>query len=229
MTARLSSGGTYLLYAKLHENAESIAVASIVEDWSNIVLQKGQDETLLTMVSYYMDNLSKQLLTDKGVKYIAAFTANRFNPIMTELKHKLTKEEDWYAIHNPETKHSVTYYWSSNEKLGKKWVMSNACEYQVSRSKTEGVPLYDLYGATFSVCDNFNRRLQDRTWPHKKGGYRKSGCKGKEFDFILSCILHNTFEYFFDINRLPSDSIDFCDNCLLLAHQLFSYANTIIN
>ena len=143
---------------------------------------------------------------------------------MNAMKDKVTKPEDKYTIFNPTTQHSTTLYYSPDEKLGKKWVMSNACEHQISNTVGQGVPLFDLYGATFSTCDNFNRSLHDRTWPLRKGGFNKSGYRGKEHDFIFSCILHNTFEYFFDVRDVASSTIDFRNNCEVLARELFLHA-----
>ncbi len=183
-------------FAKLHTNPECVTVASTVQNWINIMLELSYPETLLTMDSYYIDNTSKKLLHDHDIKYIAGFAAGRFVSIESFCVPKVEKEGDHYSIIHETTGYSVTYYCCPNKKLGKRWEMSNACELQVSSSVTENVPLFDLYRATFSVCDYFNRSLHDCTWPHKTSGKNSSGSKRKQNDFILSCILHNTSSVF---------------------------------
>ena len=55
------------------------------------------------------------------------------------------------------------------------------------------------------------------------------GGQGAEYNFLLTCILHNTFNCFFDITDQASSEINFRACCLDLANEIFDYALTMNN
>lgn len=168
-----------------------------------------------------MDNASQQLLAGKQVKYVAAFTPNRFRTFSSILDQKVNKPGEWSGLYNPSTGHSVVHCYSKDHNLGKKYVMSNACILTTRPKHSKEIPLFDIYKKTFNVCDQFNRKLHDRTWPHKKGGRNRLGEKGAQHDFIFTCILMNTFNaYWYGIGR-GDNKPDFQTNCVMLSDELF--------
>ncbi len=92
--------------------------------------------------------------------------------------------EGCVSPYNSTNLNSIVYHWCSDDRVGKKWVMSNACVKSRSRLIGTNIPLFDLYKFTFNVCDKFNRSLYDTFWPHRKGGSRRYGVKGVN---ITSC------------------------------------------
>lgn len=229
LCAGLRYGGQFLLFTKLHRNDQYTSVASIVQIWCNIIKKLQEKKTLLTMDSYYMNNEAKQVLEENGVSFVAAFTKNKFNSITQEMEKKVNNPGEWYGIHNPTNRNSIVYHWSREESVGKKWVMTNCAPRTRTNKITRLVPVFSLYKLTFFVCDRFNNSLHGTTWPLRRGGYTRSGGRGAEYNFLFTCILHNTFNCFFDItNRSPSE-IDFKQCCLDLADQLFDFAITMTN
>jgi len=222
-----ASGGSYLLWAKLHDSDPSIgrvlSVSVIVNSWTNIVQTIGQPETILTMDSYYLDRAGKNLLAASQVKYIAAITEDRFKPFYELTQPKITKRGEWTGLYNPNSSEIVVLYYSNDKNIGKKMVISNCMVKSRGKLPKELIPVYDLYKLTFRACDIYNSQLCDCTWPHKKGGKDTPGDLGVHHDFILSCILQNVFNYYTDLRRIPVETQDFCDLCLNLADELFEF------
>lgn len=198
-------------------------MSNVVDIWTDIIKQYPPTGTILLMDSYYMDNTAKDHLDKNGIRYLASFNANRFKDVQEYLTPKVRQKGDWAGIFDPIHNHAIIYHWHVNDKIHKKWVMGNACTKTRSRAKSDIVPLFTLYGKNFSTCDHFNRSLHQRTWPHRKGGYQRSGAQGAQHNFIFSCILINTFNAFHDINRHPSENFDFQADCVALADQIFIY------
>ena len=44
-----------------------------------------------------------------------------------------------------------------------------------------------------TVPKGFNPNLNKRHWPHTRGGKGKSGEVGEHHDFVMACVLQNTF------------------------------------
>jgi hypothetical protein len=229
LCSTLRNGGQYMLFSKLHRGGEYTSVSSVVENWIQVIKRLGNEQTLLTMDSYYLDNTSKELLERSGVKYVAAFTSNKFQEITKEMITKVNIPGEWYGIYNPTNLNSIVYHWCSDDRVGKKWVMSNACVKNRSRLIGTNIPLFDLYKVTFNVCDKFNRSLHDTFWPHRKGGSRRYGGQGCQHNFMFTCILHNTFNCFMDLNSTPHAMMNFESYCLELADLLFEYATKMSN
>ena len=170
LCSKLRNGGQYLLYSRVHHGGECIPVANVANNWATIIQRCGHPQTLLTMDYYYLHNNSKNVLQASGVKFIASFTSNKSNVITNEMKPKVKVPGDWYGIFNPETSISIVYHWCSDERVGQKWVVSNACSKSTCRLIGTNIPLFDLYKITLNVCDKFNRSLHGTGWPHRKGG-----------------------------------------------------------
>jgi hypothetical protein len=217
----MQHGGQYLLHTRLSVGGEGLAVSEVVRKWSSIIKSYDFKGTLLTMDSYYMDNTSQRLLSEENIKYVASFASDRFKTFKNVMEAKVNVPGDWYGLHHPGKKESVIFHWSNDHRVGKKWVMSNACRKVVSNANTTSVPIYDLYKVTFNVCDKFNFCLKGKTWPHRKGGNSRYGDKGAQHDYMFSCILINTVNVWLDLQGEDHENADFQDAYIQLADQLF--------
>jgi hypothetical protein len=101
------------------------------------------------------------------------------------------------------------------------------CKIEKKTSK-QTVPIYTHYKFSFAACDEFNKGLGDRTWPHKKGGRNCPGDRGCQHDFMLSCILQNVFNYYRELSRRSTENISFMDLCLTLADEIHTHCQTIV-
>jgi hypothetical protein len=221
LAAPLSNNSQYLLHIRMAYSKEGLPVSQMVKKWTDIMNKYTGHDAMLIFDSYYMDNTSKIILEESRVKYLASVNICRFKVIQEFLEPKVTQKGEWIAIHEPSSGHSIVHYWSPNKDLGKMWVMGNACIRTWSQAAGTTVPLFTDYGKYFNTCDQFNRSLHDRSWPHKKGGYKRFGAQGAQHNFILTCILMNTFNAQFDINQMVREDFDFCRLCLELADELF--------
>ena len=74
-------------------------------------------------------------------------------------------------------------------------------------SATKSVPSCCDYGEMFSACDAYNRRINNRTWPHRHGGRKRLGDMGKFSSFASGCVLQNTFNAYCDMNSVDRNSL----------------------
>ena len=61
---------------------------SIVLEWADLV-QTFDQPTVICMDSYYLDNVRRQLLKDRGVRYIATLKPDRFRILTNLLKQQV--------------------------------------------------------------------------------------------------------------------------------------------
>ena len=96
-TVMLSIGEPFLVYTRVHDTAsnmeESTQTASIVLKWADLV-KKFNQPTVICMDSYYLDNVGRQLLKDRGVRYIAALKPDRFRILTNLLKQQVNNTGD---------------------------------------------------------------------------------------------------------------------------------------
>lgn len=173
----LPYGGVYLLHTRLAKGEEGLPISEVIQWWCHVVKQFPNDSPLLTMDSYYLDNASKAILEKEKVNYVAAFSANKFALVRECMEGKVHNPGEWCGMHDPKTRVSIVYHWSPDVEIGKKWVMSNACELTHGTFMDDQVQLYQLYKETFAECDHFNLSLRDRMWPHRKGGRNRYGAR----------------------------------------------------
>lgn len=196
-------------------------------EWSNVIKSKGSKETILVADSYYLDTTGKKVLTDMKIAYLCSIQKSRFKEYIDMVKPKVTMPGEWSGIHNPNTKETLVYSWDDNTDIGKKYVISNAFTFKRERGSPTIIPLYDLYKLTFSVCDNFNRALHDRTWPHRHGGGTKMGALASLNDFYFSSILQNVLNSWFSLNPKYGVNYNFKETSIELADELYGYAVSI--
>jgi len=90
------------------------------------------------------------------------------------------------------------------------------------------IPGYSHYKVLFEPCDRFNRLLHSRHWPYKRGGRGVKGAPGNQHDFLMACILQNTFKNAHHVIMAPDLSQpSFVDMCNELSDQIYQFACTI--
>ena len=68
------------------------------------------------------------------------------------------------------------------------------------------------------MCDRFNVGLHGNVWPSKRGGRGVSGEFGCQHDFIMGCVLQNTYTSWKEINDRQIDRRTFF---IALADEVF--------
>lgn len=230
LATELSNGRSYLLYFRLHSVnkaiGESVPVSEIVAEWSSVVKRLGNPATLLVFDSYYLDSVGRRYLHDNELKYIASVTKERFPLIHDKLKENVKKPGDWDGMHDVATKESAVLYWDPDDRIGMKMVLTNALTKVTRMAINNIIPIYDIYKITFKPCDNFNKCLHDRTWPHRHGSRKIPGDIGLQHNFAVSVTLQNTFNCYCEINGIAPKEREFVELCMELSDALYQYANT---
>ena len=163
-----------MLWGKVHATEKmlgtKIPTIDVIEKWTEVVKAKGVDETILVADSYYLTEDACSLLSDLGVRYMCSITKERFYGLVDEVKSRVEKPGQWAASWNDNTGELLTYYWSTDKDVGKKYLLTNALFKEVGRNPKSNIPGNDMYNVMFSVCDMYNRKLHDCKWPHRSGG-----------------------------------------------------------
>jgi hypothetical protein len=191
--------------------------------WSEVVMKKGDANTILVADSYYIDAAGRGYMLEKNVKFICAANPQRFLPVRDLIKKEVKKPTDWALAWREESKEVFVYVWDADEKIGKKCVISNAFAKWSTKPPAKAVPVYDEYGVAFDLVDSFNEGLTGRTFPHKKGGRNRRGELQALNDFYFSSILQNVINAYVD---LGGSAADFRTHCRHLADELYQLAST---
>lgn len=171
-----------------------------MKQWAKVIEKKGVPETILVADSYCLTQAARSTLSDLKVRYMCSITKKRFPYLVEEVKPRVEKPGTWAASWNDNTGELLTYYWSTDKDVGKKFVLTNALFKEPKRSPKSLIPAYDMYSVMFAVCDLFNRGLHDCTWPHRTGGGTCEGTNGIVHDFFFTAILKNTMNAWLDLN-----------------------------
>ena len=213
-----------------------IKTADIIADWSDCVLAKGDPGTILVFDSYYLSAEGRHNLQEKRVAAICSVESGRFSKLHSYVKQDVEKPGEWSGVFKDPDIDSFSgemynYVWSTDTAIGKKCVYANCFKRRKrKRGENDGptsrtvIPAYDHYNSLFSMCDNFNRALHDRTWPHKHGGSGVAGDLGHQHNFALSIVLQNTFNAYNCAHGI--DTFDFREYCENLADQLIEFSLT---
>lgn len=106
-------------------------------------------------------------------------------------------------------------------------MISDAFAMELTRELTNIIPADDFYKLTFSTGEYFNRRLQDHTLSHKRGGFETPGDLGTQHDFMRVRILQNTFSYNFELKQIPIVEMNFIDNSKEFTLSLYQKAYSL--
>lgn len=82
------------------------------------------------------------------------------------------------------------------EAVGEKFCLSDAFLPAPDPLRKFKIPAYDNYKIMFTACDNFNRALHDRKWPHKRDWKKTRRELGHQHTFAMAVVLQNTFNLF---------------------------------
>lgn len=138
------------------------------------------------------------------------------------------KTGEWRGMHNPRTGERFVYHYDTQKGVGIKYNYAYGFDHclvlNTIKQHSNRIPCYDNYKTFFEACDRFNRNLHDRYFPHKRGGKGRSGEDGEHNDFIMACILQNTFNAYHHINNVHVGSITFKEMCDSLSDDIFSYS-----
>jgi hypothetical protein len=185
------------------------------------------------MDSYYLDSAARKLLEDSGIYYSASVKADFFK---TEVRtiHKGGQSDsigEWKGLYNDTTSQLFVYHFDRQKGVGKKYNFSHGFKRYTDKRKIseckEMIPAYDYYKTFFECCDNFNRGLKDKHWPHKRGGKGTKGEYGNHNDFFLACILQNTFNSWCAVTNTDYKSITFQAFCDDLAEQIVLFSSKL--
>jgi hypothetical protein len=241
---QLSNGLPYMLYLRFQNSDPNIGVSiktsEILREWKDIVLNIGKDRVpvgqspnpacIVVSDSYYMCNTGRAMYATSvpKVNFCASVTKERFAKLAHKVQDLVTKPCQMDGMFNPITGELFVYYWDPEKGVGKKYNLSNCMSRWPGKTKDTTIPAYDEYKSMFSVCDNFNRALHDRTFPHRKGHAKIPCDQGAVHDFAFSSILQNTINVFCDICKLNRTDVVYETFLCELADSLFAYACTLI-
>jgi hypothetical protein len=223
LCARLSNGLSYLLYVRSHLCETSLGggvqCASVVQDWGKIVKEHSTDDaTILVADSYYLDRAGRQILHGIEVPFICAVQACRFNTLAKrarKIAHHAGKTALLYCWELHEM--FVTHWYP--EPLGQKFVLSNAFTASEGNTRKGWVPGCDDFSIMFNVCDQYNRSLHEKSWPH-----RCQTAPQQQHNFLFTCILMNTYHAYLDAQHLRPENLDYKSFGEQLADELYTFA-----
>lgn len=243
LCAPLRSGLPYLLDLRMHNSqVNSVPVNSIVQRWNQVVrgvgsehVQQGQHpnpKCYLSFDSYYFDSAVKLAVQgDPHMKVCCSVKPDRMKTAVRAITgngNNIDKAGDTLAMYNPTTSESFVAHHDTQKGVGKKYNYSKGFVHDTRKETVKNhqhrIPAYSYYKAFFECCDNFNRALHDKSWPHKRGGRGKSGEEGCHNDFLMAVVLQNTFHLYHDRNGTDPKTVNFMDLCVALSDQLFSYS-----
>jgi hypothetical protein len=224
LAGRLSSGKPFLLHTKLHaaqtKLGESVTCAEVVSAWADVVDKKGIDgHTILVADSYYLDKTGWGALREKEVSFICGVQECRFQELAEKTKKHSKREGDTCLLYNDTTDEMFVTHWYPDKKLGRKFVISNAFTRERGQTLRQYVPGCDDFSLMFNTCDQFNRSLNNRTWPH-----RCSTSEHQIHNYFLSCMLINTMNAWMNAHNLSDTDCDFEQFAVSLADELYQWA-----
>jgi hypothetical protein len=240
LCVKLSTGKVYLLHTRLHHSDNGpVPSADVVKQWADIIMNTGREieenpnrNTYLCFDSYYMTKDARKYLNDNKVYFTGSCVANHFKPECALVHgHDTDRTGQHSTIYNDTTNELFTYHYDTQKGVGKKYNLSYGFKRSTDKLKVrackEEIPGYDYYKSMFELCDNFNRNLHDKTWPHVRGGKGVLGHFGRASDFYLGCILQNTFNLTEELTPANTENVCFELKCDVLATELFRHALTL--
>jgi hypothetical protein len=82
----------------------------------------------------------------------------------------VSKPGHWAGLYNNEQRESLIYNWTLSGDGEKKYVTGNCIKERPKFYRdgtTAKLPLYDLYATTYDFCDQYNKSINDCTFPYK--------------------------------------------------------------
>lgn len=235
LAGRLRNNLPFLLDTFMHDSSTGvIKVSSVVQRWANVIAAVPRSEKCyLAFDSYYTDSAARTLLQQQKIRYTASAQSSRFNSLVRAV-HPSGKKADtlgeWRGLYNDNTREVFVYHYDTQKGVGVKYNLSWGFERSINKTHvkehSKRVPVYDNYKSFFDVCDNFNRALHHKTWPHKRGGRDTSGDIGRHHDFLLACVLQNTRNAYITARGISASDESFREFCDMLADQIIAFTMT---
>ena len=240
----LSNGMSYMLHSQLHNNVNhNIPVLSVITSWVESITNVGSTRmreggnpnphTLLAFDSYYSTKETVKYLYDQRISFTCSVQFDRFKDLAQFLKgpgHKDNTKGEHLGMYNRLSGEVFIYVYDPQLQMAKynySWGFTPRFDVVSSGRVGAEIPIYDVYKVAFSACDHFNRNLKDKKWPYSRGGRQIKGDQGKINDFFMACVLQNTFNSWFDINKIDHRSISFKQLCLDLSKEIYAYASLL--
>lgn len=193
--------------------------------------KNNNDGATLIFDSYYTTNVSRVWWNQNNVQYIGSVCTIRFSSLMDNMKlygDRVRKPGEKTGIYNNRTGEIFVHQWDIDDRIGRKYVLSNDFEQCTGTTENSAVlPAYDHYKIRFNECDLFNLKLKDKQLCHKSGGRSKSGCEGHIHKFFMDCVLQNTFNLHQFLKLSNESSPSFQTLCLELISQLILHTLSI--
>lgn len=241
LCAELSNGLPYLLKLSMHNSTQNkVTVDSIAAEWISIIKQIGSDtvpkgiyqnpKCYLAFDSYYMSQNTVTVVEEKNIPLTCSVNPARFQKEINMINSlgNTNKVGETMGIYNEEKNQLFVFHHDSTSGVGKKYNFSQGfiCstdKYKIKDNQNQ-IPGYSNYKTFFKSCDNFNLNLNKRHWPHTRGGKSKSGEVGEHHDFVMACVLQNTFNAYHYINNTCHNSVSFPSMCDELSHDIFLHS-----
>jgi len=168
----------------------------IIQDWIELARRTAPHPPILVMDAYYLSRAGLNDLRAAGVYFLCAIQEGRFQSMCSLITAKVQKTGDReFAIREIEDQATelLTLFSSPDNRIKRRWTLTNALIQKPNVRRKHHTPGFDEYEKNFSGCDVFNRKLKDKSWPHKyvAGEYSLELRAGH--NFLLSCTLLNTF------------------------------------
>eukprot|EP00957_Ditylum_brightwellii_P110827 8452918-Ditylum_brightwellii.AAC.1 len=109
------------------------------------------------------------------------------------LDRNIGKSGTFVMAHNNKTKESTVFSLSTNNKLGKKFVLRTGFEKKKEDAESRGIPMYNHCKMIFSHCNKFNNALHGKAWHYKLQDEQRIACY-----YLFTCVLINVYHLWID-------------------------------
>jgi hypothetical protein len=228
-TENIKSGASLLIFAQMHSaekgRNQSVPVHEVVKAWCDILKNKGHENTMLMIDSYYFSSKSREVILHTGVHTIASVKPDRFSSLISLLNPGIINSGDCSSIYNSSSNELLIFYFHPDPTIGRKYVWTNAYQISSVKPKKNSIAVFDDYHHGFRICDDFNHLLHGKHWQFRTGSERDTagGDLRRFFDFILSSVLQNTFAIF---DMQSNSTLIFAKHCEILAEELYEFAES---
>jgi len=193
--------------------------AQVVQDWGRIVKEKGvAGATILVADSYYLDVTGRAVLQELEVPYLCTVQACRF-PTLYRQANVISHHAGTTALLYSEELHEmfVTHWYPP--PMNQKFVLTNALVASPGFTCRSIVPGCDHFSLMFNLCDLYNCRLHDKSWPH-----HCMSAELQQHNFLLTCVLINMYHAFLQTSGQTVAELDFKTFGEELSDELYLYA-----
>ena len=223
----LENDTALLIYMKAATvQPDTLTVATITEEWSDIIRAKhGKETTLLAFDTYYFSAATRDKENELGVKYVCACSEAKI-PKLAKALGAVKKAGEWSGMYSDVKQECIIKYYDPDPNLNIKYAYSNCVAKTRRKDKRKkqhvtDVPIYDDVNAHFAGCDKFNKDLIYHTWPFRHTGGYSPGWRDQEHNFAFFSILQNCINIYAYVNDKKANYQNWCCE---LADELYTHA-----